>query len=830
MHGNQGKNKVGFPDPLEPRSVKEGKEYGLRYAKAISSQWGSYEQDNSLMRKRRRVFDRNRKYANGTQDTSIYRQLLTSLDPSNSDGSFLNLDFTPVPILPKFVRIVVNKILSSEPYPNLEAVDPLSSSEKDLERKKVEMAVANRDKLKAIQQSTGVNVSEMEEIPETLEEAEIFIGNNIKSSSEIAAQIATNMTLKWNDFNDSIYRRCVNDMATVGMAVVKRDNDPNYGIKTSYVDPSEFVHSYTNDPNFGDLVYAGHVKRISIQELKRIAGDQFSEEQYKQIAQKAAKKYGYDISKVGESRYDDYLKRYRFGYDEYMVEILDFEFISIDCMYFEEKESRYGNIGFYYKGESYKEPSNSVFKRESKKMENEVVYGGSYIMGCDMLFNYGLKTNIPKNMHDLSRAHLSYSVVATNMEEMIPKSMVDSCIGFADQLQLTHLKIQQSIAKAKPDGIIIDVEGLENVQLGKGGELQPLELHDIYEQTGVFYYRSKNPEGGFQNPPIREIGNSVRNINEFIALYNHYLRMIRDATGINEAMDGTTPKGEQLVGVRQQAIAAGNNAIYDITNSSMVLFKKVCADVVKCLQVIPRESVLYKAYENAIGKENIGILNTFNNLPMYNFGVQVVKEMEDIEKQYLEQNIQVSLAQKELDIEDAIAIRQLKDINQAERLLVVRRKKRMAANQQLAQQNSQMQAQVQVQSAQAASQAKMQEMQAKAQIDAQMEQMKAQLEAQMEVLKHEHRKEIEMIKAQATLGFRTEEQEFREKLEVLKEDRKDTRVKKQASEQSKLISQRQGQRGEIPEPIGEEQTENTQDIINSIIDSASQATPPPLTQ
>jgi hypothetical protein len=306
--------------------------------------------------------------------------------------------------------------------------------------------------------------------------------------------------------------------------------------------------------------------------------------------------------------------------------------------------------------------------------------------------------------------------------------------------------------------------------------------------------------------------------------------MIRDATGINEAMDGTTPKGEQLVGVRQQAIAAGNNAIYDITNSSMVLFKKVCADVVKCLQVIPRESVLYKAYENAIGKENIGILNTFNNLPMYNFGVQVVKEMEDIEKQYLEQNIQVSLAQKELDIEDAIAIRQLKDINQAERLLVVRRKKRMAANQQLAQQNSQMQAQVQVQSAQAASQAKMQEMQAKAQIDAQMEQMKAQLEAQMEVLKHEHRKEIEMIKAQATLGFRTEEQEFREKLEVLKEDRKDTRVKKQASEQSKLISQRQGQRGEIPEPVGEEQTENPQDIINSIIDSASQATPPPLTQ
>jgi len=821
MYGSKGNKSVNFPDPLAPSEKKKGKAYGLQYAKSIAAQWGTVAQDNSLMKKRRVVFDRNRKYANGTQDTSIYRQLLTSLDPSNGDGSFLNLDFTPVPILPKFVRIVVNKILSSEPYPNLEAVDPLSSSEKDLERKKVEMAVANKKKLQAIQEKTGVNISEMDEIPDTLEEAEIFIGNNIKSSSEIAAQVATNMTLKWNDFSDSTYRRCVNDLTTCGMAVTKRSNDPNQGIKVEYVDPAEFIHSYTNDPNFGDIVYAGHVKMIPIHELKRIAGDQFTEDEYKEIAQAAAKKYGYDTSRFGQSRYDDYLKRHKFGYDEYMVEVLDFEFISIDPIYFEEKESKYGNVGFYKKGENYKAPSNSVYKRSVSRLDNSTVYGGTYIMGCDKIFNYGLKTNIPKNMHDLTRANMSYSVVATNMEDMIPKSMVDSCIGFADQLQLTHLKIQQAIAKAKPDGIIIDIEGLENVQLGKGGELQPLELHDIYEQTGVFYYRSKNPEGGFQNPPIREINNSVRNINEFIALYNHYLRMIRDATGINEAMDGTTPKGEQLVGVRQQAIAAGNNAIYDITNSSMVLFKKVCSDIVKCLQIIPRNSILFRAYETAIGKENMRMINTFSNLSMYNFGVTVVKEMEEVEKQYLEQNIQVSLAQKELDIEDAIAIRQLKDINQAERLLVVRRKKRMAANQQIAQQNVQMQAQAQAQSAQAASQAKMQEMQMKAQIDSQMEQMKAQLEAQMESLKHEHRKEIEMIKAQATLGFKEDEKNFREKLEVLKEDRKDDRVKKQATEQSKLISQRQGERGELAEQ--EEVTEDTapQDIINQIIQNGT---------
>jgi hypothetical protein len=417
------------------------------------------------------------------------------------------------------------------------------------------------------------------------------------------------------------------------------------------------------------------------------------------------------------------------------------------------------------------------------KMETASVYGGCYILGTDYLFSYGKKTNIPKNIHDISRANMSYSACATNLLEMLPKSMVDSCIGFADQLQLTHLKIQQAVAKAKPDGIIIDIEGLENVQLGKGGELQPLDLHDIYEQTGVFYYRSKNPEGGFQNPPIREIGNSIRNINELIGLYNHYLRMIRDATGINEVMDASTPKSDALVGVRQQALAAANNAIYDITNSSMVLYKKVCTDIVKCVQIIHPDSVLYRIYENAIGQENMKVLSSFRNLAMYNFGVTVVKEMEEAERQYLEQNIQIALSQKEIDLEDAIAVRQLKDINQAERLLIVRRKKRIAMNQQIAQ---------------ATSQARQQEMQMEAQLKAQEMQLKNQLEAQLESVKHEFRKEIEMIKAQATLGFKEDDKEFKEKLEVLKEDRKDERVTKQANEQSKLISQR---KSDTPQPL-----------------------------
>ena len=791
MYGDKNKKST-FPDPLADQATKESNDYGLQYAKAISAQWGKLNENSSIFSKRNKIFERSRDYANGTQDTSIYKQLLNSLSPNKGDGSLLNLDYTPVPILPKFVKIVTNKILARDPYPNLESIDPLSSSEKNKMKDKIKVQVENKKLLQTLKEETGVVLDmDPEQIPETIEEAEIFMDTNIKTDAEIAAQIGTNMTLSWANFNDTTFRRAVNDMVALGMAVVKRQNDPNEGIAIEYVDPVSFVHSYTEDPNFSDLVYAGNVKRIPIQELKRRAGDQFTEEQYKELAKQVKNKMQNDPSKLSQVHYDERMQRNMYGYDEYMVDILDFEFISVDCMFFEEKESRHGNTGFFYKGFQYKEKVSSVFDRTPHKMEMATLYGGVYVMGTDMMFNYGRVKNVPKNIHDISKCRLSYSVAATNLRRMMPKSMVESCTGFADMLQLTHLKIQQAIAKAKPDGLIIDIEGLENVQLGKGGELQPLELHDIYEQTGVFYYRSKNPEGGFQNPPVREIGNTIRNINELIALYNHYLQLIRDTTGINEAMDASTPKGDALVGVQQQAIAAGNNAIYDITNASMLLYKRVCQDIVKCLQVIPSESTLYNIYSNAIGKENMKVLSSFKDLSMYNFGVQVVKEMEDKDRQFLEANIQMALQQQQIDLEDAMAVRALKDVNQAERLLIIRRKKRMDKQQEMAQQNSEQQAEQAANAAQQASEQRMREMQAEAQIEQQKIQLKAQLEVQMAQMRHEFNKEIETIRAQASLGFKEDDQNFKQKLEVLKEDRKDNRQEVQAENQMAMMQAQQ---------------------------------------
>ena len=792
------KSKYGnFPDPFAHYSKKVSKAYGIKYAKAIEKQWGSSDDERSLFRRRLKDFETNRDYANGTQDTSIYKQILNSLDPNNGDGTLLNLDWSPVPIVPKFVKIVVNNILSRKPYPNVKAVDPLSQSEKDDKRAKKLFEVENK---KLIQQMEGLGVDtnvDLKSVPETTEEAEIFMDASIKTGAEIAAQVGTNMTLEWNDFDQRVYRRAVNDLVTCGMAVVKRSNDPNYGITEEYIDPAFFFHSYTEDPTFSDLIYAGHVKKISISELKRIAGDELTEDEYEKVAQNVKNKYQNRADKLSYKYYDETLDRTTYGYDEFIVEVMDFEFISTDDMMFEEKTSKFGNSNFYYKGFKYSAPKESVYDRKPKAMNVQTVFGGSYVIGCGYVFGYGQKNNVPKNVHDLTKARLSYSVVATNLRRMMPKSLVGSVIGFADQLQLSHLKLQQAIAKAKPDGLIVDVEGLENVQLGKGGELQPLDIQDIYEQTGVFYYRSKNPEGGFQNPPVRSLDNSIRNINELITIYNHNLRLIRDTTGINEVMDGTSPKGEQLVGVRQQAISAGNNAIYDITNASIYLYSRICEDIIKCLQILPKESVLFKVYIKAIGKQNMKVLSSFGDLPMYNFGVKIQTEMDDAEKSYLEQNIQIALSQKEIDLEDAIAIRQIKDVDQAEQLLIIRRKKRMRVQQEIAQQNSQMQAQMNQATAQASSQGKMQEIQMQSQAKIAEIQADAQAKAQLLQLEYQLKGQIEGAKSQSQMGMKQQDMEFRKSMESDKEEAKDKRVKKQAVEQSKMISQRQGKRGEL---------------------------------
>ena len=229
---------------------------------------------------------------------------------------------------------MVNKILSKKPYPKVEAIDPNSVMDKQKERDRIQRRIENRDIHKAAK-NMGLKADfDIDQLPETTDEAEIYINNNLKTVTEMAAQMSTSLTLDWNSYNEKIHRRCVEDLVTNGIAVVKRDNDPNYGIKEEYVDPAYFIHSYTEDPGMNDLVYAGHIKRMTIQELKRLARGEFEEEKYEEMARSVSTKYGNNPTKLSNTHYDKNLQKTSFGYDEFVIEVLDFEFISVDDLMF----------------------------------------------------------------------------------------------------------------------------------------------------------------------------------------------------------------------------------------------------------------------------------------------------------------------------------------------------------------------------------------------------------------------------------------------------------------------------------------------------------------
>jgi len=446
-----------FPSPLATPEVKAKKEYGIEYARAIEGQWNIGNTSSSFYSSRADEFEKNRDFGSGKQSTESYKQILSARDNNDNDGTLFNINWEIVPIIPKFVNIIVNKTLDRNPRPNLEAVDPISLTEKDKKKAEIRAKIKNREFLIKAAQSgieTGIDI---DSLPETTEEAEILMETTVKTDAEIAAQMASRMTLAWNEFNEKILRRIVRDFVEVGMGVGMRYNDPSYGIVEKYVDPTRFVHSYTEDPTFSDMYYAGHVEQISIGELRRIAGDSFTEKEYEEIASSAKNTNNNDPSRLNQRTVNAFTGQHMNGFDEYVIDVLHFQFKTTEAQYFEEKENQFGNSHIFYKGNEYNAPKNSVFERKPYKIESEVTYSGVKIVGIDKMFGYGKDFNMPRNLHDISRTNMRYHPVATEIRNMMPSSVVSKIRPFADMIQITHLKWQSELARAKSDGLAIDI-------------------------------------------------------------------------------------------------------------------------------------------------------------------------------------------------------------------------------------------------------------------------------------------------------------------------------------------------------------------------------------
>ncbi len=717
-----GKNKKigGYPSPFVSPEEKEKKEYGLAYFKKMYHDWKDNSQINIDSRKAR--FAKARSYAQGSQNVSKYKDLLDV----EGDTSYLNLDWTPVNIVPKFLDLIVNDLSNQEYEVLANAIDPIAESRREQDKNRMFAQMLVQPGLEELSKVTGYDLRQKGYIPRTQEELDIHMALSYKQATEISMEKGIKFIMDLNNY-DGIKKSVIRDLIVCGVGACKTYIDPNYGVKIKRVDPSNLVTSYTNHEDYSDIQHAGEVYTMTIGELKRIAGNQLSEEDYIKIAGEYSGKNSNDSI---SPNYESYLNQYQHEheYDKYRITVMDAEFFSVNELKYEKKKNAYGGYTVRKKKHNYKKPKTSKFERELIKTSVKVVYSGIYIVGTDFVLNYGLAKNMMRNQSNLTETKLSYVIYAPGTHKMINKSMVERMIPFADQIQLAHLKLQQIIAKARPKGAAFELGALENVSKGDGGTFTPMELQEIYDQTGNIYYRTLNDEGQPTSAaPVQELENGIGgDMQKLISIYQHNLQMIRDVTGVNEAREGAKPSSEALVGVQKLQLMASNNATRNINDGYLSLTKRIAECICMRLQDILKNKNKFKSYSSALGKGTMSMFKINQDISHHEFGIMLEVAPDEDQKLQLEQNLQMSLAQKEIRLEDVITIRSIKNMKLANQVLMFRRRKYQEEEERKAKEAQKQNAQIQQEAAQQQAQIKQQEMQMLAQMQAQEAQMKSQ--------------------------------------------------------------------------------------------------------
>lgn len=765
-----------FPSQVVPDAVKASEEYGLQVSRAIEQEWfdqGRTTQNRYLSNWNN--FHQLRLYARGEQSVQKYKDELAT----NGDISYLNLDWKPVPIISKFVDIVVNGMSQKGYDIKAYAQDPESLKSKTNYAQSILRDMYAQDLIEKANALTGENLQNSplgkDELPESKEELELHMQLNYKQSIEIAEEEAINNTLAQNKW-DETRRRLNYDLAVLGIACAKTNFNVSEGIKAEYVDPAYLVYSYTEDPNFEDIYYVGEVKAVTIPELQM----QFPHLSAKEL---------YKIQQMPGNR--QYITGWG-NYDENTVQVLYFEYKTYMNQVFKIKYGENGMEKVIEKTDDFNPPPSDKFDKVSRTIE--VLYTGAKILGTNMMLEWKLSENMSRPFANMTKVEMNYIITAPRMYKGRIDSLVNKITGFADMIQLTHLKLQQVMSKMVPDGVFVDVDGLAEVDLGNGTNYNPAEALNMYFQTGSIIGRSLSQDGGM-NPgkvPIQELSSSSgqAKIASLIQTYQYYLQLIRDVTGLNEARDGSMADKDTLVGLQKMAANASNTATRHILQSSLYLTLRMCENISLRIADCLDYPLLAKVLEESITTYNVETLKEIKYLNLYEFGIYLELEPDEEEKALLEQNIQVALQTGGIDLDDAIDIRQIKNLKLANQTLKYRKKKKQAAAQATQSANIQAQAQANQDTAEKAALFEVQKQQALTQETVNVEQAKSQFEIQRMQTEAEIKKQLMELQYQYDMQLAQIKAQTIDKNLQAAEDRKDARTKIQATQQSELIDQR----------------------------------------
>ena len=768
-----------FPDQVVPDAVKASYDYGLKVGQAIEGEWfGGARAGVAGYRFATNYnnFHQLRLYARGEQSIQKYKDELSI----NGDLSYLNLDWTPVPIISKFVDIVVNGMSQRNYDIKAYAQDPTSSAKRSRYVQGLMKDIYAKEYIAKAKKQLGIDISSTsgsESAPQNPDEVSVYMQLNYKQNIELAQEEAINYTLDFNKY-DLIRRRLNYDLTVLGIACSKTNFNLQEGITVEYVDPANLVYSYTEDPNFEDIWYVGEVKGVSMAELKK----QFPHLTPAELEQ--IEKY------PGNSNYrNDWNGRY---WDD-KIQLLYFEYKTFSNQVFKIKETPQGLEKALEKTDAFNPPEEINFTKAFRSIE--VLYSGVKILGYPELLKWDMAENMTRPTADTTKVNMNYNICAPRMYKGRIDSLVKRITGFADMIQLTHLKLQQVLSRMVPDGVYLDVDGLAEVDLGNGTNYNPQEALNMYFQTGSIVGRSLTQDGdqNLGKVPIQELqsGGGNAKIASLIQSYQYYLQMIRDVTGLNEARDASNPDKNSLVGLQKIAAANSNTATRHILQASLYLTLKNCENISLRINDALMYPLTRSALQQSISKFNVSTLEDLVDKTMYDFGIFLSLEPDDEEKAKLEENIQIALKTQSIDLEDAIDIREVKNLTLANQLLKQRRQQKQKREEAFKMQQIQAQAQAQAETAEKTALAETQKQQIITEQKVQFEQAKVQLDIERMQQEAQVKAMLMEKQFQFDLQLETAKEKVIEARVNNTEDRKDERVRIEGTQRSQLINQKE---------------------------------------
>ena len=545
-------------------------------------------------------FRKNRQIANGKIDMSVFMDRLEM----NSKANFVNINWKSIIIGNTIVARLVGSWMSRSEKVTVTATDSASAMLKKNAADEAEFIYQNKEVLSQIQQESGIPIISQDQfIAEDKDELDRWISEFNHLPEEIQYSIGCNNVLEANGWNDVLKQRLLHDSAEVGLVCTYTFMDEEGEVHVQWIRPENAIYSYSDFPDFRDTTYRGHILSMKVSEIRArystASGGTLTEEDIFRLAQSSKEYQLTDKIKWMQDWNVAWLR----PYDEWNIDLVQFEIRTLDSDGYTVTKTKKNGSTIIRKGKPEKIDENQEYLEEKKWN----IYEGVYCPVTQTMIKWGIKKNMirPQDPKELGNAEFSYSFYMYDPYDMRNVAVPEKIEEPIEQMILARLKIQQMVAKMVPAGASIDVDALQELDLGLGDSVKPLEVQKIWEQTGKLYYRGRDAEGNRIPVPITELANTgfAPQLQALIQLYQFHYQVLKDELGEDPNLMNQAAQPRVAASNIEASRALANNATEYMYDAYIYVMEETC----KKIACLLNKSVTYgaKKYRDILKEEDV---------------------------------------------------------------------------------------------------------------------------------------------------------------------------------------------------------------------------------